>query len=364
MRFGGAVQVALSLIHECRVHHQHEYHVVLGPGVGAVIDLAQFPENFFFHKKSFGTIGLHKVQRVQREMSTLESQINPDCVVTTSGPSYWRSRAPHLLGYNLPLYIYPESPYLKKLPMPKKAKLAVRRRLHCYYFKRDSEAIIVQTDDVNQRVRDLLGTDNVYTVTNTHNAWFDDPACFPKKLPEPKPGLFRFLTVSSYYPHKDLELIPEILESLKAGFRDRVEFVLTLTSEEYQRHISSDVPPQIRLVGPVPPPECPALYRECNAIFMPTLAECFSATYPEAMKMRKPIITTDLGFSRGICGKAALYFRPRSAQNAAKQIEQLLANNSLSQRLVSEGTRRLSQFDNAETRAKKILSHCESLTKK
>ena len=135
LRFGGAVQVALSFIHECRAHDQHEYHVVVGPGVGAVLDLAGFPANFHFHEKAFGVMGVRKLAQVQREMSALENDIAPDCVVTTSGPPFWRSRAPHLVGFNRPLFIYPESPYLLKMPLQKKFRLAAQRWLHCRYFR-------------------------------------------------------------------------------------------------------------------------------------------------------------------------------------------------------------------------------------
>ena len=211
LRFGGAVQVALSFIHECRGHDEHEYHVVLGPGVEAVLDSADFPENFHFYRKSFGVMQLHKLPRVQREMAALEQLIQPDCVVTTSGPPFWRSRAPHLVGFNRPLFIYPESPYLQKLPPLRKAKLAAQRWLHCRYFRRDADALIVQTDDVNQRVRRLLGTKKVYTVTNTHNGWYDQPAEHPPRLPERAEGVFRFLTLTSYYPHKNLDLIPQVI---------------------------------------------------------------------------------------------------------------------------------------------------------
>src|SRR6056297_2584465 len=109
LRFGGAVQVALSFIHECRRHDQHEYHVVLGPGVRASLESGRFPGNFQFYEKCFGVMTLRKITRVKREMMVLEDQVRPDCVVTTSGPAYWPSRAPQLIGFNLPLYIYPES---------------------------------------------------------------------------------------------------------------------------------------------------------------------------------------------------------------------------------------------------------------
>ena len=361
LRFGGAVQVALSLINECRAHDKSEYHVVIGPGVGAVLDPADFPGNFHFHYQDFGIMNLRKLPRVQQKMSAIEAQVRPDCVVTTSGPSYWRSKAPHLVGFNLPLYIYPESPYLKALPFRAKARLRTRKWLHRRLFRRDADALIVQTDDVNSRVRRLLGTDKVYTVTNNHNGWYDSPGNYPSRLPERKPGAFRLLTLTSYYPHKNLDLIPQVIEALPEALRSRVEFVLTLTEAEYHSRISPRIPPQVRLVGPVPPPECPALYGECDAMFLPTLAECFSASYPEAMKMEKPIVTTDLGFARSICGDAALYFRACDASSAAGQIGRLIQDQALQKELIETGRKRLSAFDTPVQRAEKILAICQDL---
>ena len=361
LRFGGAVQVALSFIHECRPHDQHEFHVVVGPGVGEVLNPADFPENFHFHEKSFGVMGVSKLLRVQREMSALEKEIRPDCVVTTSGPPFWRSRAPHLVGFNRPLFIYPESPYLQKMPVLKKARLATQRWLHCRYFRRDADALIVQTDDVNQRVRRLLCTDQVHTVTNNHNGWYDAPIQHSPRLPKRQGDVFRFLTLTSYYPHKNLELIPEIIEVLPEALRSRVEFVLTLTKDQYRERIGSEIPAQVRLTGPIPPPECPALYRECDAMFLPTLAECFSASYPEAMKMGKPIITTDFGFARSICQDAALYFQPCNAHSAAEQMVRLVDNVTLQADLQKRGLIRLAAFHSPAQRAARILELCQGL---
>lgn len=361
LRFGGAVQVALSLIHECRAYDENEYHVVLGPGVGAVLDPAGFPGNFHFHYQNFGVMHLRKLPRVQQKMSAIEAKVCPDCVLTTSGPPYWRSRAPHLVGFNLPLYIYPDSPYLRTLPLRAKARLNARKWLHCRLFRRDADALLVQTDDVNLRVRGLLGTDQVYTVSNNHNGWFDSPGDYPLPLPERKQDAFRLLTLTSFYAHKNLDLIPQVVEALPEALRRRVEFVLTLTEAEFRSRISARIPPQVRLIGPVPPPECPALYRECDAVFLPTLAECFSASYPEAMKMEKPIITTDLGFARSICQEAALYFPPCDAEAAADQVERLIGDAKLQERLRRNGRERLAAFDSPAERARKILDICNDL---
>jgi len=353
--------VALSFIQECRQFSQHEYHVVLGPGVGALLDPVEFPSNFHFHHKAFGVVRLRTLRRIQREMATIEERVRPDCVITTSGPPFWRSRAPHVVGFNRPLFIYPESPYLQGLPAAKKARLLAQRWLHTRSFRRDADAIIVQTDDVNERVRRLLGTARVYTVTNTHSAFYDDPPDRPDRLPMKAQGVFRFVTVTSYYPHKNLELIPRVIEALPEALRSRVEFVLTLTEAQYRERIGVEIPPQVRLTGPVPPPECPALYRECDAMFLPTLAECFSASYPEAMRMEKPIVTSELGFARSICEDAAMYFTPSDPQAAASQIVRLIDDPTLQRDLRKKGRERLGAFDTPAERARKILDICMEL---
>jgi glycosyltransferase involved in cell wall biosynthesis len=222
----------------------------------------------------------------------------------------------------------------------------------------------VQTDDVNERVRNWLGTDEVYTVTNTHSAFYLNPPKVPQRLPEKQPGVFRLLTVTSYYRHKNLEIIPRIIPLLRDRISSPIEFVLTLTPDEYRAKISPSIPPEVNLVGAVPPAECPALYNECDAMFLPTLAECFSASYAEAMVMQKPIVTTDLGFARSICGPAAVYFEPANPQAAAESIAQLASSTTTQDRLREAGKLRLQSFDTAVSRATKILRLCEKLADK
>ncbi len=184
LRFGGAVQVALSVIYECRHYPQHEFHVVVGPGVGAVLKESDFPANFRFHRQDYGVMNLGKRGQVQRTMAAIEADVRPDCVLTTSGPAYWRSKAPHLMGFNLPLYIYPESPYLQRLSLTSMVRLRARRWLHVHHFRREADALFVQTDDVNQRVRRLMRTERVHTITNNHNGWYDEPRpCVPRLPP-------------------------------------------------------------------------------------------------------------------------------------------------------------------------------------
>ena len=297
-------------------------------------------------------------------MNTLEAEIRPDCVFTSSGPPYWRSSAPHLVGFNLGLYIYPESPYIRSLSGMRRMRFEVKKKIHKRLLIKQADAFVVQTNDVNRRIQEWLGTNQVFTVSNTHSGFFLNPPRAPRRLPNQRGDIFRLLTVTSYYPHKNLEIIPKIVPLLRERIGQRFEFVLTLSLDEYRARIGSQVPDEVRLVGPVPANECPSLYSECDAMFLPTLAECFSASYPEAMVMRKPIVTTDLGFARSICGPAAMYFKPCDAEDAARVISEFVANKGLRDKLVEEGSNRLPVFDSPSQRARKILDVCEAICRR
>ena len=360
-RFGGAIQVALSFINECKAFPQHEFYVWVGPGVRKSLKEEEFPDNFHFEYFDFGLISFRTTLKINSSMKAAEQRGKPDVIIATSGPSYFKSKAPQIIGYNLPLYIYPESPFIQQSSGKAKIKLWLKKQLHFYYFKRDADYFVVQTDDVNQRVRKALATDKVKTITNTASNYYSDWKALPAKLPEKKSGVFRFVTISAYYGHKNLELISKVLEELKSRGLDNVEFVLTLKTEDFVRYIGARE--GIYNIGPVKPEECPSLYQECDGMFLPTLAECFSASYPETMMMKRPIVTTDLGFARSICGEAALFYKVKNAKAAADQIERLIKNKELQLDLVAKGLKQLRTFDSPQERARKYIELCESLVR-
>jgi glycosyltransferase involved in cell wall biosynthesis len=229
-------------------------------------------------------------------------------------------------------------------------------------FKRDAIAILVQTDDVNVRVQKALGIKDVFTVTNNHSHFYTiSKKQNIKKLPAKVENEFRWLTLTSYYPHKNLEIIPKIADLLSTNGLTNIKFVMTLKDIDFKKYIgSSDL---ILNVGQVAPSECPDLYRECDGMFLPTLAECFSASYPEAMIMQKPIITTDFGFSRSICGEAALYYTPKNEIEALDRILKVVASKELQQELVQNGIKELKKFVTARERAQKYLEICKRYIK-
>jgi glycosyltransferase involved in cell wall biosynthesis len=362
MRFGGAVQGVLSIINEFRNFPEHEYHVFVGRGVRKSLNQDDFPPNFIFYNFDIGPVNLLKIPFLSWKLSKYEKIIKPDCIVTTSGPSYWHSKTPHLMGYNLPLFIYPESPYMNLMSPYRKTRWFLKRAIQFYFFRRDASAYIVQTDDVNNRVRVILGADKVFTVSNTYSGFYINQPPTKRKLPDKPENEVRLLTPSAFYRHKNIDIIPLISDELRKRGLKNIRFIITIDQKNYKRIFGNKYQIEVINLGPLKPEECPALFNECDIMFLPTLAECFSASYPEAMVMGKPIITTDLSFARNICDSSALYFKPMDFVSAADAIENLLADKGLQKRLIENGFKQLNLFDNATERARKILLICEELT--
>ncbi|HSH51553.1 MAG TPA: glycosyltransferase, partial [Bacteroidales bacterium] len=264
---GGGVQAASSFIEECKKYDEHEYHIIRGEMLSGLIDRDAFPDNF-----SFYDIGYRPATRIFSFKSRddffkkLEARIKPDVVFTTSGPAYWRPTAPHLVGYNLPHYIYQDSPFFNQIPFKTKVKWRLKGRALKFFFKREAEAYVVQTNDVNKRLQKWLRSEEVYTVSNTYNHHYTNCVKAVNKLPEKETDEFRFLTLSAWYTHKNLKIIPKVIEALPQEFKKKIRFVLTLPPATFEKYFTSKVKDFITNVGPVKPAEGPALYNECDAL--------------------------------------------------------------------------------------------------
>ncbi|MCI7164313.1 MAG: glycosyltransferase, partial [Butyricimonas virosa] len=111
----------------------------------------------------------------------------------------------------------------------------------------------------------------------------------------------------------------------------------------------------VLFLGKVNVNQCPFLYEQSDIMFLPTLLECFSASYPEAMKMKKPIMTSALGFAKGLCGEAAIYFNPLDARDIADKIYKLNEDEILKRNLITAGIKQLTKFHHNEQRVEMYI---------
>lgn len=359
---GGGVQVAYSFIEECRKHSDHEYIVVLSKMLYQLVDRNLYPGNFSFHElNDRPATRVMKLQSPSKDLVEIEKAVQPDVVFTTSGPAYWRPKNPHLVGYNLPHYIYPESPFFKNISFAQKTKWKLKGNVLRYYFKREADAFVVQTDDIRDRLMKWVGCEEVYTISNTAGRQYFKHGAVQPKLPERENGEFRFVSLTSWYSHKNLAILNRVIPELVRQNGENIRFVLTIPKEDFETNFTPQAQQYILNTGPVPPSEGPSLYKECDAMFLPTLLECFSASYAEAMITEKPIATSDLGFARTVCRDAAIYFDPLNPGDIAKKLLSISQDLDLQESLIEKGKEQFKTFLTAKQRCETYLKICERL---
>lgn len=280
-------------------------------------------------------------------------------VLTVFGPSRWKPRVPHLCGFARAQLVLTDSPYYKRISL----KERIVYRLWTYLFKRSSYIFYTENKYISSLLPGLLGSNiRTYTVTNYYNQVFDTPEQWKKTVQLPEFDGVTCLSVSSHYLHKNFEIIKDIVYCLRnkyPGFK--VRFVLTF--EEDEMPVPADIRDSILYIGKIEVSECPFLYEQSDIMFMPTLMECFTATYPEAMRMGVPIVTTDLEFARGLCGVAACYYSAIDAKAAAEAIYKVATVKSYSELLVENGKNQLLKYDNYEQRTEKLIRILEEIAK-
>ena len=143
-----------------------------------------------------------------------------------------------------------------------------------------------------------------------------------------------------------------------------MSFTLTIPQEDFRNTFGKETD-YLKNLGPISSKECPQHYNNADALFLPTLLECFTASYPEAMVMKRPILTSNLAFARQICGEGnALFFDPLNDVDIADKIEQIVNDSSLFEKLVSNGSKRVKEFLSSEQRAQAYVSILEQITSK
>jgi len=308
---GGGLQVALSFINELKeLNIDHEYHIFLSGAIDKQIDQKSFPANFFFYLIEKSPASLKTRKQIVAKLDTLEEQIKPDIVFSVFGPSYWKPKAKHIMGFAVPWVLQKDSVAYDELSFLKRIKMSMWVKYVAYYAKRDASHYIIETEDGKDRLSKVLGInkENISVVGNSYSAIFNDPQYLSKdnpnymQLPVKEEDEFRLLLISHNHPHKNLKIINQVIPLLE---NYNIKFVLTVDKES-NSSLFPNRPKQVLNLGTVNQKACPSLYKQCDAMFLPTLLEVFSAAYPEAMKMEKPILTSNYSFATDVCQDAAL----------------------------------------------------------
>lgn len=356
LKKGGGVQVALSLIEEFSSYSTFNFHLVVSDAVYKQLNIDSLKGNFSISRYNLYPTVIKAIFGYDSFLSNVEKEFKPDWVFTVFGPSYWVPMSKHLMGYAVPHYLYNDSPFFRIIPFKEKISVFALKLLCFISLSKSKNFYWVETEDVKLRLSKFLfiNSSQIQVVSNTCHSVFNDEIpsinakydIFFANVSEKK-----LITVSANYLHKNLNIINSVVPLLKQ-LKVRIKFYLTLNKTEFDS-FNFDTDYVVNL-GPVDIIDCPYLYSRVDCLFLPTLLECFSASYVEAMKMNIPILTSDLSFARGVCGDAAEYFDPLDAEDITNKIIDLLNNNERAQELTRNGNQKLGQFLSSKERASKI----------
>ncbi|PLX67333.1 MAG: hypothetical protein C0602_10430 [Denitrovibrio sp.] len=359
--FGGGVQVALSFINEIKDIPGNEYHVLLSQEIDRQLDSSMFPDNFYFYLIETSPAKFITRKKIIRQLDEIEEKVNPDAVFTVFGPSYWKPKSIHLLGFADGWVYNPTSIAFDRLSFFKKIRIRLLIKYKLYHLRTDADYYVLETNDASDKLRNIMkeAKDRFFVVGNTVSQVFDNKVYADKdnefyiKLPEKKYDEFRLLYIAHNHPAKNLTLLNDVLKRL-SGYN--LKIILTIDEESYGKIFDDEVKLNVINVGSVPQLSCPSLYEQADAVISTTLLETFSAVYPEAMKMKKPLLSSDFSFARDICGESAVYFDALNPEDTVDKIIMLMTNKSLQEKLVQEVEKQLKTFETPNSRANKYLN--------
>ena len=358
IKIGGGIQASISLINELNlIEKDIEFHIILSKEVSKQINkllfknlklynIANEPKPFIFGYKA------------KTELNNIEYQIQPDIVFSIFGPSYWKPKTIHLAGFALGLSINPDSLFYKQISFWQKIKFYMYNKIHLFYILKDSDYFVTETEVVKTRLVKYgkVEMDKIFVIENSYGNQFSQPLVeneiISNKI-EKFNKQFKLLVFCSNYKHKNMQIIPKVCEILNQK-KINYQFFVTISSTDYHK-IFNGYEEKVLNLGPIDVKHSPFIYSISDALFLPTLLESFTATYPEAMIMQKPILTSKLDFAQNICKDAACYFNPLDAHEIAEKIGFVIQNPRYQNTLITNGNERAKQFLTPQQKVQKYV---------
>ncbi len=157
------------------------------------------------------------------------------------------------------------------------------------------------------------------------------------------------LSVSHVYHYKNF------VELVRGFARARLpeDVVLAIAGSEHERTYAEDVrravreerlEGRVRLLGPVPYAELPALYAGSSQFLFPSTCESFPNILVEGLASGAPTLASNLGPMPELAGEGARYFDPFSPDEIGRRIRELFDDESAGRALSEAGVRQAARY--------------------
>lgn len=329
---GGAFQVSLNFIKYTIQDTEIEWYYWLSESLYNALDLDIMNEKLYVFKDQPDLMDSY--WKTQKKLSYLEKAIDPDLIYTITAPSYFRFKFLEVMRYTNPWVANPNKYAWRHLSITDKLKKRIYIYLH-YWLLNKCRFFITQSETTKKGIQKVAKTSSDYicVVPNVLPAYYETISPIQKIEHD---GNIYISCVSVPYPHKNIDIIPDVLYYLKRDFGiNNVYFHITIQEHTAfyakfnarlhklgieEKVINWGYCNQKRLVE---------LYSKSDICFMPTLLEVFTASLLEGMYFGLPVITSDLPFNKDVIKDAALYFKPCDARDAAEKIAKVIQDKQL-----------------------------------
>lgn len=251
------------------------------------------------------------------------------------------TKTPQIYLFDWPYAVYPESIVWNKMDYIDR----INRKIKLLLFKKYipyAKVILAQSSTMKTRLMRIYNLSNVAIIPNAVSLQnINDKLENNYYLPKDK---IKLLYLTYYYSHKNLEiLIPLALEIkekclpyyLVTTINPNQHIKAKKFVEDIKKYKLNDV---ICNLGTIETEKVPSLYRQCDAVLMPTLLESFSGVYAEAMYHKLTILTSNLDFAVDVCSKSAFYFEPMDKNSILNSIKLAFSNEEERKRKIDFGT--------------------------
>ncbi len=344
---GGAFQIANNFVRKTLEHPDIDWIYVTSKDLDAILpDEMKGKGNYYVYPTQPDFKGSYK--RVKHELRELERKVKPDVVYSITAPSYFSFEAVEVMRFTNPWVTHPNKYSWAVLSIGKRFKMW----LYCLNQKRlirNAHYFVTQTETTKQGLLRITGvpSENVAVVSNVLPAFFTHQDNSHINASE----WCDFACVGAPVPHKNFDIIPDVLLELKKRGVEKVRFHTTIPEDDpmwrliYSKLSVNHLEQNVVNYGRVSQAELAQMYRKCSYCFLPTLLEVFSASTIEAMFFGLKIVATDFPFNREVLGDSCLYYEPMNAADAAIKIMNLIDDKAMQDDLSMKMKSHLTLYD-------------------
>lgn len=334
---GGAFQISQNFLLKTLEHRDVEWYYITSQDLDDVIG-EQFNNIRGKRYFSFPTQPdfKHTYAKVKKQIKLLDQQIKPDVVYSITAPSYFTFEATEVMRFTNPLVTHPNKyskstqTWIERIRTWLYCKNQVRLMKKAHFF-------ITQTETTKQGILRITGLpeNHVCVVNNVL------PSVFKQmdNTPIVEDDFINIACVGNPVPHKNFDILPDVLIELKRLGIENVRFHTTIPfdhplNNKLKKHLNElGMMKNWKNYGRISQKELGAMYQRCQLCYLPTLLEVFSASTVEAMYFNLPIVATNFSFNTEVLADSSLYYEPKNAKAAAQQLAKLIADKALQEEM-------------------------------